>query len=313
MIPDEPAPLLGVVVVNYGSHALLEQNLAALDLAAIPARAVVVDNFHSAAERAAVGGLAAREGWELVAPPGNGGFGSGSNLGAAAALALGCTAVLLLNPDVEIDEGTAAALLAATAARPTAMISPTIVRRDGTAWFSGGLVRRGTGDVTATAGPDLDPRWGWLTAACLAAHRDAWTRAGGFDDRYFMYWEDVDLSRRVLGAGGELVVRPDLRVVHDVGGTQAGGAGDGPPAKSELYYFTNCRNRLLYAAAHLSRRDRLRWLLATPRSSWRILLRGGRRQLLRSPGPLRAAVTGTAAGVAALLRGGAPPRPAGRA
>ena len=57
-------------------------------------------------------------------------------------------------------------------------------------------------------------------------------------------------------AGGRVGVARDLRCVHDAGGTQTGA---GTPTKSSLYYYFNCRNRLLFAAAHLPGRDRARW------------------------------------------------------
>ena len=51
--PERPGRT-AIVVVTYGAHALLEENLATIDLAALDADVVVVDNFHSAAERSAV-------------------------------------------------------------------------------------------------------------------------------------------------------------------------------------------------------------------------------------------------------------------
>jgi glycosyltransferase involved in cell wall biosynthesis len=139
-------------------------------------------------------------------------------------------------------------------------------------------------------------------------------RIDGYDESYFLYWEDVDLGYRAVSAGGSVILREDLVAVHDEGGTH----GDSPRSTghSALYYRYNCRNRMLFAARNLPRRTLLRWLLLTPRVSWEILLRGGRRQLLRSPGLLWSAVAGSLAGVAqalpALVTGPAsrPARPA---
>ncbi len=91
-----------------------------------------------------------------------------------------------------------------------------------------------------------------------------------------MYWEDVELSHRCQRAGARLLVRQDLRVVHEVGGTQ--GAG-----KSALYRYYNCRNRLLFARRNLSRTQALGWLRWTPRYARRVLLHDGRRAVLRCP------------------------------
>ena len=99
-------------------------------------------------------------------------------------------------------------------------------------------------------------------------------------------------------------MRQDLEVLHDVGGTQEPTAGS--RAKSSTYYYYNCRNRLLFAARHLGRRDVGRWLVSQPAYAWSVLMRGGRRQLLRPWQPVSAAVRGSFSGawfaVRSLLR-----------
>jgi GT2 family glycosyltransferase len=276
-----------LVVVNFGSHALLERNLAGHD-----GPVVVVDNFRSAADSAAVADLAARRGWTLVSRP-NEGFGAGTNAGAAAALAAGAEVLLLVNPDLEVTPAVAEQLRLAALAEPDALVMPRILRPDGTVWFRGGVVSVERGGLRPAGTPGIE----WVTAACLAVHRDLWARTGGFAEDYFLYWEDVDLSLRALRAGGRLVVRDDLTAVHDAGGTQGGGR-----AKSPVYYHWNCRNRLLFAARHLSRRDRLRWLLRTPADARRVVLRGGRRQLVRPDRTVWPALTGSLRGAGIVLR-----------
>jgi glycosyltransferase involved in cell wall biosynthesis len=120
-------------------------------------------------------------------------------------------------------------------------------------------------------------------------------RIGGMADGYFLYWEDVDFSRRAQQVGGRLMVREDLTVKHSEGGTQRDPGQD--RRFSDTYYFYNCRNRLVFAARNLPRGAAVRWVLSTPRESWRILMRGGRRQLLQSASPLRATITGSLAGL----------------
>jgi hypothetical protein len=60
--------LLAIVVVNYGSSALLANNLVPLARSTSGATVVVVDNFTDDAERARVVELACRESWEVVLP-----------------------------------------------------------------------------------------------------------------------------------------------------------------------------------------------------------------------------------------------------
>lgn len=306
-----------IVVVNYGSHGLLEQNLAGID-----ARVVVVDNYSGPQERAEVAALARREDWELLTPATNLGFGAGMNLGVAHAVEAGADVLVLINPDVRAEHDSLDALVAHAHREPLTLLSPRILRPDGRVWFAGGevLVEQGR---TITTGADSSTPNGWLTGACLTVHRDLWTRIGGFDADYFLYWEDIDLSWRVTRSGGRLVVRDDIDVVHSIGGTQhspvsitsgPGRTGEGhssitryvngkTPGKSTTYIHFNCRNRLVFAAKFLNDRDYHRWLWRSPTYARLVLLRGGRRQLLRHPiGPVLAAVRGSVEGVSAARR-----------
>ncbi|GAB3299693.1 hypothetical protein GCM10027451_01350 [Geodermatophilus aquaeductus] len=297
---------LGLVVVNYGSSALLRRNLAAAAALGPHVRVVVVDNHSTDAERAAVTALAAERGWDLVALPDNRGFGAASNAGFARARELGCAVLCCLNPDASATPEVLEELRLASLADPLAVIAPRIVDSSGATVFAGSTLGLRDGRTGARHSPTRSrgPVEDWLTGACLVLSAEMADRLGGYDEGYFLYWEDVDLSHRALAAGGSLVVRTDLVAVHDEGGTQGEREGD---AKSDLYYRYNCRNRLVFAARNLSRRQLLGWLLRTPRVSWEILLRGGRRQLVHSPRPLLAAVRGSLEGagvaVVALVRG----------
>jgi len=302
------AARLGVVVVNYGPPGLLEEHVLRHDLAGVPAVLVVVDNWSTAAARREVEALCDERGLELVAMATNTGFGAGANAGAQRALALGCTTLLLLNPDASLDAAAAAALHHQVLQRPRTLVSPRVLHDDGRAWFTGAEVSLRTGRTRRTGvlpGPELHP---WLSGACLAVHGDLWRELGGFDEDYFLYWEDVDLSVRCAALGGELLVRHDLQAVHAVGGTQGRGG------KSPAYVRFHCRNRLLFARRHLPRRRVARWALTSGVYAAEVLRRDGWRRLLRTRGPLAAAVRGTAEGLLLAVlprgRGGAGAGPA---
>ena len=286
---------LGILVVNYDSAALLAENLAMLDLQALNAHVVVVDNFSSAAAVARIRALGETSGWHVVPSDTNLGFGAGMNLAAERAWELGCDAVLLLNPDLSISTADAAALAAEVRTDPGVAVSPRVRTTAGAVWFGGGRVLVEAGRTTTRPGTDSAADGGWISGACVAVHRNLWKRIGGFDPDYFLYWEDVDFSWRVTAAGGRLKVRSDLSAVHDVGGTQQ------ERGKSPTYVYFNCRNRLLFAARHLDAADQERWARGSARYAREVLLRGGRRALLRRPVRLTsAAVRGTAAGLSLL-------------
>jgi GT2 family glycosyltransferase/glycosyltransferase involved in cell wall biosynthesis len=307
-----------LVVVNFGSHALLADHLGTHTDAftELNVSVVVVDNFSTPAELAAIRQAADRSGWELVESPVNLGFGAAVNLGAARARDLGCAGLLLLNPDAVISLDVLIALREHVARAPGEALAPRIVTPTGRVEFRGSRVRLADGRIQGlgpglpthrdpfvlNAAPVRDrsgPTQSWLSGACLAVSMELFERAGGFDESYFLYWEDLDLSRRIELAGGTLIVRDDLEVVHDEGGTQVLGGGRVRP---DTYYYYNCRNRLTFAARNLDRAGILRWIWHTPRESWQILLRGGRRDVLGSPRPLLAAFRGSLAGLGVALR-----------
>ena len=298
--PSAPTARLGIVVVNYASSELLATNLAPLDLTGLPVRVVVVDNHSGARERDAVAALASAHGWRSVLLSDNRGFGAGVNAGVEAARAAGCDSFLLLNPDAQVTREVVADLHRAVQSAPDTMISPRVVAPDGSDFFRGAQVSLVDGRIRGH-GPDgsrrlpTDQAEEWVSGAALVVHDRLLRRVGGLAEDYFLYWEDLDLAHRCLRAGGSLLVRTDLVAVHDAGGTQGPQRGR---AKSALYYRYNCRNRLLFAATHLSRRRLLRWMVATPSVSWEVLRRGGRRQLVTRPSLAWAAVAGSAAGLA---------------
>lgn len=291
------APDIALVVVNYGSHALIEENLAPLSGRLNPEQIVVVDNFRTAHDSERMAALAVRNGWSLVALATNRGFGSGTNAGVALAQEMGFRRLLLVNPDARIDEDGIAALARECADRPGNIVSARILRPDGSVWFHGGTILRARGRTSMGPSAVSSAPDGWITGACMMMHADLWNRLGGFDDSYFLYWEDVDLSWRCTEAGGQLTVLPDVTLEHSVGGTQRGGG------KSTTYVYYNCRNRLLFAAGHLDRRERASWLLHSPGYAVAVMQHGGRRALARRPvAMLVAAVRGTLSGATFGLR-----------
>ncbi|SEH90885.1 N-acetylglucosaminyl-diphospho-decaprenol L-rhamnosyltransferase [Mycolicibacterium rutilum] len=58
---------------------------------------------------------------------------------------------------------------------------------------------------------------GWLSGSCLLLRRSAFEEISGFDERYFMYMEDVDLGDRLSQAGWQNVYVPAAEVLHDKG------------------------------------------------------------------------------------------------
>jgi GT2 family glycosyltransferase len=87
----------------------------------------------------------------------------------------------------------------------------------------------------------------WVTGCCLLVRRDCWDALGGFDEDFFLYYEDVDLCRRARAAGWSVWYEPAVRVTHFL-------PLHTRPVPAPLRVMT--RHALLtYAAKHWSRRQ----------------------------------------------------------
>ncbi|MER7302398.1 glycosyltransferase [Nocardioides sp. NPDC127514] len=283
---------LAVVVVSYGDPALLERHTTQVAAALRHARIVVVDNHSTDAHRDAVRRLCDREGWTGVFPGTNTGFGAGCNLGAAAALAEGAEVLLFLNPDATIEAESAVRLMAAVEAEPLLLAGPTVLGADGEVASAGLDLDLDTGAMrpwrrrSEHPGAETLP---WVTGACFAVTRELWERLSGFDERYFLYWEDVDLCARVQALGGRVAVIEGATAIHSGGGTQR---LEGSRAKSPAYYYFNIRNRALFARTWLSQERQRSWRRGAVGAAYEILMRGGRRQLLHPVRPVSAVLRG---------------------
>jgi N-acetylglucosaminyl-diphospho-decaprenol L-rhamnosyltransferase len=144
--------------------------------------------------------------------------------------------IVVANPDVQWGPGSIDALLAAAARWPRAgALGPLIHDPDGSVYPSArqlpSLLR---GGLHAVVGPfwksnpwsaayrqeRLEPSErpvGWLSGSCLLVRRAAFEQIGGFDERYFMYMEDVDLGDRLGKAGWLNVYVPSAEVLHHKG------------------------------------------------------------------------------------------------
>ena len=234
------APRVRVIVVNHNGGAQLARCLAALAAQTLAGfEAVVVDNASTDGSMAALGGLDAR--FSALSLPANLGFAAANNLAAAGAQA---PWLATLNPDAFAETDWLARLLAAAEAQPeAAMFGSTQLdaadpaRFDGTgdAYFFAGFPWRGNHGRAVGPLPDLAESFAPCAAAALW-RRDAFERAGGFDERFFCYCEDVDLGFRLRLMGERCLQVGRARVAH-VGGGASGGRG-----AFSLYHGT--RNRV---------------------------------------------------------------------
>jgi N-acetylglucosaminyl-diphospho-decaprenol L-rhamnosyltransferase len=226
--PRDPQAPVAVVTVSYRSSGVLPAFLASLGAATSrPVQTLIVDNM----PEVAVAQLAAHEGAVYLPLAANPGYGGAVN---AAVRTLGPDVewVLIVNPDVVLEPGSLDILLdVAERDAGVGAVGPAVLNPDGSVYPSARLVpslRIGIGHALfAGAWPsnpwsrryrqedDPHPRdTGWLSGSCLLVRRVAFEAISGFDEGYFMYFEDVDLGMRLGRAGWRNRYEPSARVTH---------------------------------------------------------------------------------------------------
>jgi len=80
---------------------------------------------------------------------------------------------------------------------------------------------------------------GWVTGACLMIRRDVFEQLGGFDENFFMYFEDKDICKRVKELGYKVVYYPKTSIIHLLGGSSHGvkKSVNRYYRESQLYYY----------------------------------------------------------------------------
>jgi GT2 family glycosyltransferase len=89
----------------------------------------------------------------------------------------------------------------------------------------------------------------------MLVRRAAFDRIGGFDERFFLYWEDADFCRRVRLAGFTVRYNPCAKVVHTVGGSSRNAASLAIREfhrSAYLYYSIHVRPSRLHPARPLA-------------------------------------------------------------
>jgi GT2 family glycosyltransferase len=229
---------IDTVIVAYNSEDVIEDSVRVAG--ALGGITVVVD--HGDGESAE---LAATAGATVIWDPSNPGFGTGQNRGIEATTS---QFVLLCNPDAAIDPDAVRAGVGFLESKPcVAAVQGVIVNRaTGKAERSHGVALRPIHLVGRSLGarrmlnvravrhlarrsstlrdhadrvPSTPVEVESLAATVLLMRRSAFEAVGGFDSSFFLYGEDLDLSRRLREAGWRLVALPEPWAVHESGGS----------------------------------------------------------------------------------------------
>jgi GT2 family glycosyltransferase len=215
-----PGERVALVTVTHNSQAFLPTLLESAHRHLPQARVIVVDSgsTDNSAE------LARAAGATVIELGDNVGFGRASNAGAQAAEE---AVTVLINPDVELLDGS----LARLDPQDDELLAPLVLSPDGSRQDTaqaepGSAAALAIALIPPAAMPaplrkaacpwtaDEPRRVGWAVGACIVARTGTLKRLGPFDERIFMYGEDLDLGLRAADQGIVTWFRPDARVLH---------------------------------------------------------------------------------------------------
>ena len=230
---------VSAILVNYNAGEDLRRALQSIadELHDYSWQAIVVDNASTDGSAGIATDFNSRV--AVIHNDQNVGFARGVNQGLAVALG---RFVLVMNPDCRLVAGAIAELRAVLEAHQgCAIVGPKLLNPDGSVQGSA----RGDPDMwtglfgrTGSLGrmlpwlpisrrnvvSDEAVRSGhtsvvvdWLSGACMFARPEALAIVHGFDERYFLYWEDADLCRRLRAAGYHVRYVPGATAIHRVG------------------------------------------------------------------------------------------------
>lgn len=275
-----------VVTVNFRTPDLTVRCLesAAAARKTLPGvRAIVVENASGDDSAERLRHAIDERGWgewaELLVSDRNGGFGAGNNLALRQGLAAKAPpdAFLLLNPDASLDPGALDALLSFLAEHPrVGVVGPrTEIGRGnprGTAFRFPGVLNSLDEGLHLGLVTRLLSRWqlapppaprahraDWVSGGCMLIRREVLEEVGLFDEDFFLYFEEVDLSLRAARAGWESWYVPEANVLHESGASTGATGGHELERRMPAYwfesrrrYFLKNRGRLVCLAADLA-------------------------------------------------------------
>ena len=257
---------IAIIIVTYRTAQLTIEALRSVARErAIPGMrlsVVVVDN--SSEDHSVIADAVHNNDWSswvtLIAAPRNGGYGYGNNLGIAQAWRDGPPAyIYLLNPDTQLRPGAIAILVHFLESRPDVGIAgSSFETRDGHDWpiafrfpslwseldagLEFGLVTRLLQRwVVARPMSKTSQPTDWICGASMLIRPAVFAAIGGFDENYFLYFEETDFCYRALKAGFPTWYVPESCVMHIGGQSTAVTSPDAGSRRRPPYWFASRR------------------------------------------------------------------------
>jgi len=235
-----PAPVLSIILVNFNDALHLPECLSSIETNAggIDREVMVVDNASTDGSAALVAERFPRV--RLIRNEKNEGFGRANNRAVRDSRG---EFLLFLNTDVVLHVGALGLLMEEMRAHPeTGAVGPALLTPSGrfqasfggrTGFFSE-LAKKSflNGLRTWSLWKEKDAfKVRWVSGAFLLTRRQVFLEAGGFDEGYFLYFEDIDLCERVLEKGWKVILLPEAVSLHN-----GGASTSARPLRSRVEY-----------------------------------------------------------------------------
>ena len=218
---------LSIIIVNYRGWEKLHKclsSLASFRQCSFSYEVVIVDNYSN--DGAITGFISEFSGFRFIINDINGGFAYGCNIGAMQSTG---KKLLFLNPDTVASQEAITLLLEKSMQFPKCLISCNQVDESGRIspaygpFLSPGKVT-GPGRALATLfGKTVTPanplHPDWISGSVIMTGREFFLSVGGFDEDFWMYFEDMDLCLRARKAGGDVLCFTDFSIEHNHGGS----------------------------------------------------------------------------------------------
>ena len=243
---------LAIVTVLFNSDGVLEGFFQSLSKQSYKDYHVFfIDNQQFDHTEALVRSLANKypiPGYTYIQNKNNVGVATGNNQGIKLSLEGNFTHTLLANNDIEFHQDYLLGKMAERAVTANeSLIIPKIYYYDTRKiWMAGGYFRRNRGIVGHVAdGEDNSPSnskeayFEYAPTCFMLIGNDVFKRIGIMDEKYFVYYDDVDFLYRALNAGYRILLMPDLSVLHKVSSSTGG-------SESTFSIYYNTRNRIYF-------------------------------------------------------------------
>lgn len=214
---------ISFIIVNYNSEDFLRKCLESLrqNITNEAYEVIVVNNDPVDLKK---------EDWnsfpnlQIINRTANDGFAKACNAGSRIANG---EFLFFLNPDTELKSSTISELLTALGEPSVGIVAPKLITRDGETqpWSVGysvslwDIVKNNFGHVTSKKlwQQEVPNEVDWVSGAALAISKKLFDTCNGFDENFFMYFEDIDLCRRVQLRGQKILRLPQVSILH-IGG-----------------------------------------------------------------------------------------------